>query len=112
MMCVVMWEPAAAAHDEIMGWFLNEFIPGMLDSFELLRTRVFKLEHACNIRGQKSEAIDKHSLKQYMTIWEFETEEFPWEILVYLGSSEKWRLYVEDAKMVWHKPHAWKTRND
>lgn len=111
MWCVVLWQPSADVHDEVMEWFINEFTPGMLDSPELLRTRLFKLDNVSHIRGQKQEQVDKDSLLQYMTLWEFETEEFPWEILVYLGSSDKWRLYVEDGKFVCCRPpRIWKIR--
>lgn len=112
MWCVVIWQPAADVHDELMDWFINEFTPGMLDSPELLRTRVFKLENVSYIRGQKQEEVDKASLHQYMTLWEFETEEFPWEIMVYLGSSEKWRLYVENGKLVCYRLSARAGGND
>ena len=67
---------------------------------ELLRARIFKLERATNIRGQKHGHVDKESLLQYMTIWEYASDELPWEVLVYLGSSERWRHYVEGHYMV------------
>jgi hypothetical protein len=100
MWAVVLWEPIPEVAEEFMTWFIDDFTPGMLDSPELLRTRMFTLEHATNVRGQKCEEADKSSLLKYMTIWEFENEDFPWEILVYLGSSEKWRDYMEGGKVV------------
>lgn len=38
---------------------------------------------------------------QYMTVWEFDCEDLPWEIMVYLGSSEGWRHYVEGGYLQW-----------
>lgn len=100
MWAVVLWQPVPEAHDELLDWYVDEFIPGMFESPELLRARIFKLERATNIRGQKHGHVDKESLLQYMTIWEYASDELPWEVLVYLGSSERWRHYVEGHYMV------------
>ncbi|EMD88694.1 hypothetical protein COCC4DRAFT_60642 [Bipolaris maydis ATCC 48331] len=101
MWATVLWQPKPEVYDEFIEWFTNSFIPGMFDSPELLRARVFTLEHATNIRAQKYETVDKDSLLEFLTIWEFETEEFPWEVLIYLGSSEKWRYYMEGGMVDW-----------
>lgn len=100
MWIVVLWQPAPEVHDEFVQWFRDEFAPGMLESPELLRTRIFELEHASKIQDQKHEQVDKASVHQYMTFWEFDSEELPWEILIYLGSSERWRHYVEGGHLV------------
>ena len=100
MWVVVLWQPAPEVHDEFVKWFGEEFTPGMLESPGLLRTRIFKLEHASLIQDEKYKQVDKASVYQYMTFWEFDSEELPWEILVYLGSSERWRHYVEGGLLV------------
>jgi hypothetical protein len=100
MWIVVLWQPAPEVHDEFVKWFGDEFTPGMLESPGLLRTRIFKLEHASLVQEQKHEQLDKALVYQYMTFWEFDSEELPWEILVYLGSSERWRHYVEGGLLV------------
>jgi hypothetical protein len=100
MWVVVLWQPAPEVHDEFVEWFREEFAPGMLEYPELLRTRIFKLEHASKTQNQKHDQVDKASVYQYMTFWEFDSEELPWEILVYLGSSERWRYYVEGGLLV------------
>ncbi|KAI4605111.1 uncharacterized protein J4E88_009988 [Alternaria novae-zelandiae] len=101
MWVVVLWQPAPEVHDEFVKWFGEEFTPGMLESPGLLRTRIFKLEHASLIQDEKYKQVDKASVYQYMTFWEFDSEELPWEILVYLGSSERWRHYVEGGLLSW-----------
>ena len=100
MWMIVLWQPNSEIHDEFLAWFKDEFAPGMLKNPELLRTRIFKLEHVSRIQDQKHKQVDKASRYQYMTFWEFNTEELPWEILVYLGSSEGWRYYVEGGRLV------------
>ena len=95
-----MWQPVEAAHDQFVKWFTDEFAPGMLESPELLRLRVFKLENASLIQDKKVEQKSPGSMYQYLTFWEFDCDELPWEILVYLGSSERWRYYVEGGHLV------------
>lgn len=111
MWVVVLWQPVPSVHDEALEWFVSDFIPGMFESPELLRARLFKLEHAANIRGQKHGDVDKESLLQYMTIWEYDAEELPWEVLVYLGSSERWRYYAEGQLLTWEIAQYLVTRN-
>ena len=100
MWIVVLWQPLPSIHDEFIEWFRGEFLPGMLESPELLRTRVFKLDHASVVSDRKHATVDKESMYQYMTLWEFDSEELPWEVLIYLGSSERWRYYAEGKLLV------------
>ena len=100
MWIVVRWQPVEAHHDQFVKWFTEEFAPGMLESPELLRLRIFKLENASLIQDQNVEQKSPGSLYQYLTYWEFDCDELPWEILVYLGSSERWRYYVEGGHLV------------
>lgn len=100
MWIVVLWQPVEAVHDQFVEWFTDEFAPGMLMSPELLRLRIFKLDNAIQLRDQTYSEQDTSSMFQYMTLWEFDCEELPWEILVYLGSSERWRYYVEGGHLV------------
>lgn len=100
MWIVVLWQPVEAHHDQFVQWFTDEFAPGMLESPELLRLRIFKLENASLIKDQSVEQKSPSDMYQYLTFWEFDCDELPWEILVYLGSSERWRYYVEGGHLV------------
>ncbi|KAH9876445.1 hypothetical protein J1614_003576 [Plenodomus biglobosus] len=93
MWIVVRWQPVDAVHDQFVEWFTDEFAPGMLQSPELLRTRIFKVDHTSTLKNQEYE---EKNLKS-----EFDCDELPWEILVYLGSSEQWRHYVEGGYVNW-----------
>ncbi|KAF1911253.1 hypothetical protein BDU57DRAFT_524710 [Ampelomyces quisqualis] len=101
MLIIVLWQPDAAVHDEVIDWLQNDFVPGMLESPELLRTRFLKLQHASIYEDGKSKTMDTNNMYQYMTIWEFDCEDLPWEIMVYLGSSKGWRHYMEGGYMQW-----------
>ncbi|OAK96595.1 hypothetical protein IQ06DRAFT_296634 [Phaeosphaeriaceae sp. SRC1lsM3a] len=101
MFIVVRWQPVAAVHDDFVEWFRNEFAPGMLESPELLRTRIFKIQEASTFENNEVKDQSTSNMFQYMTIWEFDCDELPWEILVYLGSSERWRYYVEGGHLQW-----------
>jgi len=100
MFITVLWQPEDAVHDDFVEWFRTDFAPGMLESPELLRTRIFKLQRASLQVGGQLEEKSISEMYQYMTIWEFDCDELPWEILVYLGSSERWRYYVEGGHLV------------
>jgi hypothetical protein len=101
MLLTVLWQPVPAKHDDFVSWLSGEFIPNMLESPEVLRTRIFKLQHASVFADGKMETKSTENMYQYMTIWEFETEELPWEIMVFLGSSERWRYYVDGGHLMW-----------
>lgn len=100
MWIVVLWQPVDAYHDEFVSWFSKEFAPGMLESPELLRMRIFKLDNASTVKDQKHEQQNTKPMYQYMTFWEFDCDDLPWEILLYLGGSERWRYYVEGGHLV------------
>lgn len=100
MWIIVRWQPVDAVHDQFVAWFRDEFAPGLLESPELLRMRIFQLENASAVRDQKHEQQNTSSLYQYLTFWEFDCDDLPWEVLVYLGSSEQWRYYVEGGHLV------------
>jgi hypothetical protein len=101
MFIVVLWQPVAAVHDDFVEWFRTDLAPGMLESPELLRTRIFKLQQASVVQNGQIEEKDINNMFNYMTVWEFDCEDLPWEILVYLGSSERWRHYVESGHVQW-----------
>ncbi|KAI8931530.1 hypothetical protein NX059_011187 [Plenodomus lindquistii] len=101
MWIVVRWQPVEAVHDQFVEWFTDEFAPGMLQSPELLRLRIFKVDNTSSFKDQEYEEKDSKSIFQYMTFWEFDCDDLPWEILVYLGSSERWRHYVEGGYLNW-----------
>ncbi|KAF2123553.1 hypothetical protein P153DRAFT_303659 [Dothidotthia symphoricarpi CBS 119687] len=97
---VILWQPHDAYHDEFVDFFREDFAPGMLESADLLRIQIFKLEYASRWENQKHQRMDIGQMYQYITIWEFSSNELPWEILVYLGASEEWRYHVEGQHLV------------
>ncbi|KAH8711927.1 hypothetical protein GQ44DRAFT_714134 [Phaeosphaeriaceae sp. PMI808] len=101
MFIIVLWQPAAAVHDGFVEWFQTEFAPGMLECPELLRARILKLQHASVFENGETKEKNTNDMYQYITVWEFECDDLPWEILVYLGSSERWRYYVEGGHLQW-----------
>jgi hypothetical protein len=100
LIITVFWHATDAAHDGFLKWFETDFTPGMLASPELLRARVFKLQHASVYENGQVKEQDVGEMFQYMTIWEIDGDELPWEALLYLGSSERWRYYIEGGHVV------------
>jgi hypothetical protein len=101
LLIIVLWQPVASVHNDFLKWFQDDFVPGMLESPEVLRTRMFKLQHALLHEDGKTEEKDVDNMYQFMTVWEFSCQEPPWEVMVYLGSSEQWRYYVEGGYLQW-----------
>jgi hypothetical protein len=101
MFVTVLWQPLPDKHDAFVTWLSDDFIPGMLESPEVLRTRIFTLQHASAFADGKAATKSTQGMYQYMTMWEFESEELPWEIMVLLGSSEMWRYYVDGGHLQW-----------
>ncbi|KAL6710312.1 hypothetical protein ACN47E_009258 [Coniothyrium glycines] len=101
MWIIVLWQPNEDVHDQFVDWFKEEFAPGMLECPELLRTRIFELENASLVVNNAHEQKDPSKIYRYLTFWEFDCDDLPWEILVYLGSSERWRYYVESGHLSW-----------
>lgn len=97
---VIVWQPLEKYREEFVTFFNEELAAGTLESRELLRIQIFKLEHASKWEQQKYQNVDSNEMYQYITIWEFSSHELPWEILVYLGSSEEWRYYIEGQHLV------------
>jgi hypothetical protein len=100
MFLIVLWQPEEAVHDEVLEWFINDFAAGMRNP-DLLRLRVLKLEQVSMIENGELKEKSTKGMYQYMSIWDFAVEELPWEIMVYLGSSEGWRHYVEGKQLKW-----------
>jgi hypothetical protein len=100
MFIIVLWQPLDAVHDAFVEWFRTEFATGM-QSPDLLRLRIFKLQHASMTENGKTEEENTKDVLRYMTVWEFGCEDLPWELMVYLSTSEGWRYYVEGGHLRW-----------
>jgi hypothetical protein len=100
MLCVVFWQPEDAVHEDVVEWFRTDFVAGMQNP-DLLRIRLFTLQHASLMEDGKVKKKSTKDVPRYMSIWEFGCEDLPWELLVYLGSSEKWRYYIEGGHVQW-----------
>jgi hypothetical protein len=100
MFLIVLWQPLDHVHDELIEWFINDFAAGMKNP-DLLRLRIMKLQQTSAVEDGELKEKDTKDMYKYMSIWDFAVEELPWEIMVYLGSSEGWRHYVEGGLLQW-----------
>jgi hypothetical protein len=101
MLIVLFWQPPDAIHDDFLDWLRSEFMPGVLESSEALRSSIYKLQHASVAQNDGVEIQDTSRMKTYMTIWEFDCEDLPWEVLISMASKPGWRNYVEGGQVQW-----------
>jgi hypothetical protein len=101
MSTVVLWQPDAVVHDGFLDWLRTEYMPGVLESLDGLRSSIYKLQHASTAQNTGVEIQNTSKITSYMTMWEFGCEELPWEVLISLASKERWRLYVEGGQVQW-----------
>jgi hypothetical protein len=101
MFIVILWQPEDAIHDGFLDWLRTEFMPGVLESPEALRSSIYKLQPESLAQNAGTDTQDTSTMKPYMTIWEFDCEELPWEVLIFLARKEGWRCYVEGGQVQW-----------
>jgi hypothetical protein len=101
MLVVVLWQPDDVVHADFLEWLRTEFMPGVLQSPEGLRSSIYELQHASLAEKGGVEIQNASKMKPYMTIWEFDCTELPWDVLVNLASKEGWRKYVEGGQVQW-----------
>jgi hypothetical protein len=80
MMVVILWQPDDAIHEAFVDWLRYDFMTGVLESPETLRSSIYK---------------------PYMTMWEFDCDELPWDVLISLGTKEGWRRFVDGGQVQW-----------
>ncbi|QRD07399.1 hypothetical protein JI435_132080 [Parastagonospora nodorum SN15] len=98
---MAFWQTSEAVRDDFVGWLRDDFFPNMADSPELIRMSIFKLKHASISQNGNTEQKNPENMYQYMGVWELDNDEVPWDALVYLGTSEKWRMYWEAGQVQW-----------
>jgi hypothetical protein len=101
MLVVLLWQPEDAVEADFVNWLRTEFMPGVLQSPEGLRSSIYKLQHASTAENVGVKEQNASKIQPYLTFWEFESGELPWDVLVHLASKEGWRKYVEGGQVQW-----------
>jgi hypothetical protein len=101
MFITLLWQPLDTILHDFLTWLQTEFMPGILASPEALRSSIYKLQHASMAQSTGVETRDTSKMKTYMTIWEFDSEDLPWDVLISLASKPGWRNYVEGGQAQW-----------
>jgi hypothetical protein len=101
MVVVILWQPDDATHAGFLDWLRSDFMPGVLESPETLRSSIYKLQHDSPAENATVKAEDTGMMQPYMTMWEFDCDELPWDVLISLGSKEGWRHFVDGGQVQW-----------
>jgi hypothetical protein len=101
MMVVILWQPDDAIHDAFIDWLRYEFMTGVLESPETLRSSIYKLQHGSPAENAAVKKQNPGMMQPYMTMWEFDCDELPWDVLISLGTKEGWRRFVDGGQVQW-----------
>ncbi|KAJ4351911.1 uncharacterized protein N0V89_007255 [Didymosphaeria variabile] len=95
--CLVMgvFQPTPATHDAFFEWWRGEFIPFIQRSPDFLRVRLWKLDEAADLRERTVQMRDRNNLLAYVMVYEFQSDDMPWEVAVEIGQSKAYQQLVE-----------------
>ena len=94
------WRVAEEFRDDVFEFYTTQVAPMFTDSEGMLRVRLFEVDDSTSLQGSSFETKERDSSHGYFTLVELDTEEWPWEDIVDLGSNEQWKRYFEDPKVV------------
>jgi hypothetical protein len=96
----VEWKVAADMKDEVLDFYISYLGPKVASSPDTIRFRLFEVEDANVIQGDSQKIKEKDSLHSYFALVEFETEEWPWDVLFELSQNEQYNKYFETQEVV------------
>jgi hypothetical protein len=95
----VEWRVKKDMKDDVFEFYTTDMGPNFALSEDVLRQRLFEIDGATTLKGSSSETEEQDSFHTYLTLIEFESEELPWEGIVSMGGTAKWRQYFEDPNV-------------
>lgn len=101
MWCIIRFTPDPTAHDDFLRICAEVFVPKNLLCPDLLRINIFKLDEGSLFKDKTYQQKDtKDSFFQYMTLWQFKSDELPEKMLVDMVGSDEWAQYDQDDLVV------------
>jgi hypothetical protein len=97
---VMEWRTSKEKEAEIMDYYTSVIGPMVADNPDTYRIRLLEVDNATVLQGLSYETTEKTSLKAYLSIVEFETEEWPWDLAFKLSEDKQWAEYFEAQKEV------------
>jgi hypothetical protein len=94
------WHISKDKETEIMDYYTTIIGPLVAANADTIRIRLFEVDNATVLQGLSYETTERSSLNSYLTIVEFETEEWPWDLAFALSENKKWGEYFEAQKEV------------
>lgn len=94
------WTVAADKEEEVIKYYKDVVGPTISSSPDVLRFRLFRIDHAATMQAAKFETKEKDELHTYFTLVELESEQWPWDVVVDLAEDERWKNYFEGQQVV------------
>ena len=94
------WRVTQEMKEEITTWYTSYVGPLISSSPDIIRFRLFEVDNATVLEGEKYETKEKDELHTYLTMVELETEEWPWDVVIELAENEKWKQYFEAQREI------------
>jgi hypothetical protein len=91
---------SAEHREEILRYFTTVMVPMIMESEVVIRFRLFEIDNAAVLEGASHETKSKEETFQYFSLVEFETEDYPWDVILDLAETEEWKRWFGDQNMV------------
>lgn len=98
-----IFHPTPAQHDAFFEWWRGEFVPSIQRSPDFLRVRLWTLHEAAELRDNTVQKRDCKDVMKYVMVYDFHSEDLPWEVAVEIGQSKAYQEFVEHD-LVWLAP--------
>lgn len=94
------WNVTADKEEEVLKFYEEVVGPTIASSPDVLRFRLFKIDHATTMDNGSYTIKNKDELHKYFTLVELESEEWPWDVVVELANEKCWTDYFEKQDVV------------
>jgi hypothetical protein len=94
------WRVPSDMQEQVFEYYTETVVPLIMNSPEVLRLRIFEVDHAIKQRGQDFGVMEKEKIHTFLTVVEMESEEWPWEVVMELAEDDKWSKYFEKQDVV------------
>ncbi|KAL6704944.1 hypothetical protein ACN47E_007489 [Coniothyrium glycines] len=100
------WKVRDDAHDQVLEFYKTVVAQQTIASPSVLRHRLFQVDRATVLQENSYVTEETEKLHTYFTLVEFDTEEWPWDIVVEVAADEMWRELFEKQEVVkWQCSH-------
>jgi len=86
--------------DNVLEYFTTVMIPYIMKSPDVHRFRLFEVDNATVLEGASHETKENDDTLPYLSLVEFATEDYPWDVILEMADTDEWKRWVGDPKMM------------